>query len=103
MAMQKYFVLEMLEMLEMLGMLGMLGMQLILQQNNQEDFVLVTGHIGIQIHMFTVKEFIEKAFGLNSFNISWKDKGVNKIGYYSNTGKELIFIDHKYFRPAKFV
>ena len=71
------------------------GMWLMLQQSKPEDFVLATGE------MHTVKEFIEKAFRLKGFNIKWKGDGVNEIGYDENTGKELIFIDPKYFRPAE--
>src|SRR3990167_2546518 len=71
------------------------GMWLMLQQSKPEDFVLATGE------MHTVKEFIEKAFRLKGFNIKWKGDGVNEIGYDENTGKELIFIDPKYFRQAE--
>lgn len=71
------------------------GMWLMLQQEKPDDFVLATGK------MHTVKEFIEKAFGLRGFKISWKNNDVNEIGYDLNTGKELIFIDPKYFRPAE--
>lgn len=72
-----------------------LGMWLMLQQDTPDDFVLATGE------MHTVKEFIEKTFMLRGFDIRWKGEGVNEIGYDFNTGKELIFIDPKYFRPAE--
>lgn len=71
------------------------GMWMMMQQDTPDDFVLATGE------MRTLKEFIEKAFGLKGFNIQWKGSGVNEIGYDSNTGKELIFIDPRYFRPAE--
>lgn len=71
------------------------GMWMMMQQDKPDDFVLATGK------MHTVKEFIEKAFGLRGFDIKWKGEGVNEIGYDSNTGRELIFIDPKYFRPAE--
>ena len=71
------------------------GMWLMLQQDTPDDFVLATGE------MHTVKEFIEKAFKLKGFDIQWKGEGVNEIGYDSLTGRELIFIDPKYFRPAE--
>ena len=71
------------------------GMWLMLQSDIPDDFVLATGQ------MHTVKEFIEKAFGLKGFDIKWKGEGVNEIGYDGKTGKELIFIDPKYFRPAE--
>lgn len=68
---------------------------LILQQDSPEDFVISTGE------MHTVREFIEKAFLQKGFLIQWKGEGVNEIGYDANTGKELVFIDAKYFRPAE--
>lgn len=71
------------------------GMWMMLQQENPDDFVLATGQ------MHTVKEFITKAFGLKGFEIKWKGEGINEIGYDSITGRELIFIDPKYFRPAE--
>jgi GDPmannose 4,6-dehydratase len=48
-----------------------------------------------------VREFVEKAFALKGFDIKWKGTGINEIGYDSNTGRELIFISEKYFRPAE--
>jgi GDPmannose 4,6-dehydratase len=71
------------------------GMWRILQHDVAEDFVLATGE------MHTVREFIEKAFALRGFNIGWKGEGVNEIGYDLATGRELIFIDAKYFRPTE--
>ncbi len=49
----------------------------------------------------SVREFIEKSFALRGFDIHWKGEGVNEIGYDKNTGRELIFIDPKYFRPTE--
>jgi GDPmannose 4,6-dehydratase len=71
------------------------GMWLMLQQEMPDDFVLSTGE------MHTVKEFIEKSFNMKGFSISWKGEGVNEIGYDSITGRELIFIDPRYFRPTE--
>ena len=71
------------------------GMWLMLQQDKPDDFVLATGE------MHSVKEFIEEAFKLKGFEIKWKGEGVKEIGYDEKTGKELIFIDPKYFRPAE--
>ena len=44
---------------------------------------------------------IEIAFGFKGFDIKWKGEGINEIGYDAKTGRELIFIDEKYFRPAE--
>jgi GDPmannose 4,6-dehydratase len=71
------------------------GMWLMLQQEQPDDFVLSTGE------MHTVKEFIEKSFNMKGFSIVWKGEGENEIGYDSITGRELIFIDPRYFRPTE--
>jgi GDPmannose 4,6-dehydratase len=71
------------------------GMWLMLQQDEPDDYVLATGK------MYSIRELIEIAFGMKGFNIKWKGEGVNEIGYDENTGRELIFISDKYFRPTE--
>ena len=71
------------------------GMWRMLQHDKPDDFVLATG----EFH--TVREFVEKAFALKGFDIVWKGSGIDEIGYDRNTGRELIFISEKYFRPAE--
>jgi len=71
------------------------GMWRILQHDTPEDFVLATGE------MHSIKEFIEEAFKLKGFTIKWKGYGVDEIGYDETSGKKLIFVDSKYFRPAE--
>ncbi len=71
------------------------GMWRMLQQDKPDDFVLSTN----EFH--TVREFVEKSFALKGFNIKWKGSGINEIGYDTNTGRELIFISEKYFRPTE--
>ena len=71
------------------------GMWLILQQDQPEDFVLSTN----EYH--SVREFVEKAFQLKGINIQWKGEGIDEIGYDINTGKEIIFVSSKYFRPTE--
>lgn len=71
------------------------GMWKILQHDTPEDFVLSTGE------MHTVREFIELAFKHKNIEISWKGSGIDEIGYDKNSGKEYVFIDPKYFRPAE--
>jgi len=71
------------------------GMWRILQADKPDDYVLSTN----EFH--SVREFIEKAFILKGFNIKWKGTGIDEIGYDENTGRELIFISEKYFRPAE--
>ena len=71
------------------------GMWRMLQSDKPNDYVLATneGH--------TVREFVEEAFKYAGFNILWKGEGLNEIGYDSNTGRELIKISEKYFRPTE--
>ena len=71
------------------------GMWRILQVDEPDDYVLSTN----EFH--SVREFIEKAFALKGFNIKWKGTGLDEVGYDENTGKELIFVSDKYFRPAE--
>jgi GDPmannose 4,6-dehydratase len=71
------------------------GMWLMLQQDKPDDFVLATGK------MYSVRQFIEEAFKLKGFDIKWKGENENEIGYDENTGRELIFIDPKYYRPTE--
>jgi GDPmannose 4,6-dehydratase len=71
------------------------GMWLMLQQDMADDFVLATG----KTH--TIKELIEIAFGIKGFNIKWKGECLDEIGYDETSGRELIFVDKKYFRPSE--
>jgi GDPmannose 4,6-dehydratase len=71
------------------------GMWLILQQDEAEDYVLSTN----EYH--SVREFVEKYFALKGFDIKWKGEGVNEVGYDAITGRELVFVSEKYFRPAE--
>jgi GDPmannose 4,6-dehydratase len=72
-----------------------IGMWKILQCDHPNDYVLATN----ETH--SVREFIEKAFALKGFDIIWKGDGINEKGYDKNSGKLLIKIDEKYFRPAE--
>jgi GDPmannose 4,6-dehydratase len=71
------------------------GMYLMLQQESPDDYVLSTN----EYH--SVREFIELSFGMKGYQIKWKNTGIDEIGYDESTGKELIFISDKYFRPAE--
>ena len=71
------------------------GMWRMLQHDKPDDYVLSTN----EFH--SVREFIEKSFALKGFNILWKGSGIDEIGFDANTGKELIFVSEKYFRPAE--
>ena len=71
------------------------GMWMMLQQEKADDFVLATG----ETH--TVREFIELTFKELGMEIEWKDSGVDEKGIDKATGKTLIEIDPKYFRPTE--
>ena len=71
------------------------GMYLMLQQDKPDDYILSTN----EYH--SVKEFVEKSFKLGGFDIRWCGEGVDEVGYDVNTGRELVSISEKYFRPAE--
>ena len=71
------------------------GMWLMLQQDTPDDFVLATG----ETH--TVREFCEKAFRAAGMEIAWRGDGVNEKAIDTNSGKPVIEIDPRYFRPTE--
>ena len=70
-------------------------MWLILQHDTQEDFVIATGE------MHTVREFATLAFKEAGIELRWEGEGVNEKGIDSQTGKVLVEVDPKYFRPSE--
>ena len=70
-------------------------MGLILQHDVPEDFVIATGE------MHTVREFTTLAFGEVGLNLHWEGKGVNEKGIDVKTGKVMVEVDPKYFRPCE--
>ena len=70
-------------------------MWLILQHETPEDFVIATG----EYH--TVREFCTLAFKEVGMELRWEGKGVEEKGIDVNTGRELVAVDPKYFRPAE--
>lgn len=70
-------------------------MWLMLQQPEPDDYVVATGE------MHTVREFIEKAFYHAGITIAWQGKDAEEIGVDSRTGKVLVEIDPRYFRPTE--
>jgi GDPmannose 4,6-dehydratase len=71
------------------------GMWMILQQPEPDDYVLATG----EAH--SVREFVEKAFACVGKRIEWRGSGVNETGVEAGTGRVLIEIDPRYFRPTE--
>ncbi len=71
------------------------GMWCIVQHDVPDDFVLATG----ETH--TVREFLELAFARISREIVWSGTGVDEVGKDKATGKVLVEIDERYFRPTE--
>ena len=71
------------------------GMWMILQNDKPDDYVLATG----ETH--TVREFVEAAFREVDIEIEWRGEGVEEKGYCSKTGKILVDVNPKFFRPAE--
>ena len=71
------------------------GMWKILQYNTPEDFVLATGK------SYTVRQFCEIAFKEVGVALEWVGEGINEIGKDIKSGKVLIQIDKRYFRPTE--
>jgi GDPmannose 4,6-dehydratase len=70
-------------------------MWLMLQYEKPEDFVVATG----EAH--SVREFCTLAFKYAGIELKWEGEGVNEKGIDVKTGKTLVEVDEKYFRPAE--
>ncbi len=71
------------------------GMWLMMQQEEADDYVLATGKT------YSVKYFCELAFKHVDIELEWKGEGVDEKGIDKKTGKVLIEVDPKYFRPTE--
>ncbi len=71
------------------------GMWLMLQQDTPEDYVLATGET------YTVRQFIEWAFAEVGTQMEWRGAGVEEKWYDTKTGKCIVEVDPRYFRPAE--
>ena len=71
------------------------GMWLILQAEKPEDFVLASGRTT------KVRDFAALAFKEAGITIEWKGKGIDEVGIDTKTGKTIVEIDARYFRPAE--
>ncbi len=71
------------------------GMWLMLQQPEPDDYVLATG----KTH--SVREFVERAFGHVGREIVWRGDGADEIGFETRSGKDVVRIDPRYFRPTE--
>jgi len=71
------------------------GMYLILQQDEPDDYVLATGETQ------TVRDFISWAFEDAGLPLEFKGRGIDEKGYCTKTGKCLVEVDPRYFRPTE--
>ena len=71
------------------------GMWRIVQQEKADDYVLATGETR------TVREFVELSFGEIGRGIAWQGTGVDEIGVDAKSGKTVVRIDPRYFRPTE--
>jgi GDPmannose 4,6-dehydratase len=68
---------------------------LMLQQTIAEDFVIATGR------QYSVRDFVAAAGARLGMRIEWRGEGVDEVGYDTVTGKALVRVDPRYFRPTE--
>ena len=71
------------------------AMWLLLQQDHADDFVIATNETR------TVREFAELAFKHAGIDVEWKGSGLDEIGIDKATGKVVVKVNPKFFRPAE--
>jgi len=71
------------------------SMWMILQHREPDDFVIATGE------NHSVREFVERAFKEVGIHIVWNGEGVNERGINTETGRTLVLVDPRYFRPTE--
>lgn len=71
------------------------GMWLMMQQKEADDYVLATGK------KITVRKFVELAFAEVGISLNWEGKGVDEKGFNAATGKVVVEVDPRYFRPTE--
>lgn len=71
------------------------AMWLMLQQEQADDYVIATNETR------TVREFVETAFSHVNIDVEWKGTGIDEIGVDKATGKTIVRVNPKFFRPAE--
>jgi GDPmannose 4,6-dehydratase len=71
------------------------GMYLMMQAETPDDYILATG----ETH--SIRELVELSCQILEINLRWEGSGLNEVGIDQDTGKVIIAIDPKYFRPAE--
>jgi GDPmannose 4,6-dehydratase len=68
---------------------------LMLQQSEPEDFVIATGQ------QYSVRDFVAAAASAADLSIRWEGEGVDEKGYDTSSGKCVVAVDPRYFRPTE--
>jgi len=71
------------------------AMYLMLQQDTPDDYVVATGE------QYSVRQFVESCAPYFGMNIRWEGEGLDEVGIDTNTGKVVVTVDPKYFRPTE--
>ena len=71
------------------------GMWKMLQINKPDDFVLATNET------YTVRDFVNESFKFFNEEIDWIGKNENEVGLLKSSGKKVISVDKRYFRPTE--
>ena len=71
------------------------AMWMMLQQNDPDDFVIATGE------QYSVRDFIAAAAPHFGMNIEWRGQGLDETGIDTTSGRTLIRVDPRYFRPSE--
>ncbi len=71
------------------------GVWMMMQQKEANDYVLATGK------KITVRKFVELAFAEVGISLKWEGKGINEKGINLATGKAVVEVDARYFRPTE--
>lgn len=71
------------------------AMWLMLQRDTPKDYVIATGE------QYSVREFVNKCAPKFGFDIEWQGEGLDEVGVDKTTGRTIIKVDPKYFRPAE--
>jgi GDPmannose 4,6-dehydratase len=68
---------------------------LMLQQPEPEDFVIATGQ------QYSVRDFVDQAGGCLGMRIEWRGAGLDETGVDADSGREVVRVDPRYFRPTE--
>ncbi len=67
----------------------------VLQQTEAKDYIIATGT------QYSVRQFVELAAKQLEINLRWEDEGLNEKGYDNSTGRCIVAVDPRYFRPTE--